>query len=99
MSDLVTRDVGYAHDGCRMVGLVCAPRADHLPRAAAVLLVHDAFGVSDEMTGVARRLAEHGHPVLVADVWGERTLPRTDAEIGPLIGAMLADRPGWLGRL
>lgn len=96
MSDLVTRDVGYAHDGCRMVGLVCAPRS---PSAAAVLLVHDAFGVSDDMAGIARLLAGHGHPVFVADVWGGRTLPRSDAEIGPLIGAMAADRPRWLGRL
>ena len=97
MSDLVTRDVEYLHDGTRMVGYLCAP-AD-ARRSAGVLLVHDAFGVSPDMVAVAHRLADLGHAVLVADVWGDRTLPATQPEIGPLIGGMVTDRPRWMGRL
>ncbi|GAB3161789.1 hypothetical protein GCM10027059_12790 [Myceligenerans halotolerans] len=37
-----------------------------------------------------RRLAALGHPVFCADVWGERTQPQAEPEIGPLIGAMAA---------
>jgi len=101
MSPVTTRDVEYRQDDTRLLGLLCAPstpRADG-PAPAAVLLLHDAFGVSDEMVTVARRLAEEGHPVLVADLWGERRLPASEAEVGPLIGGMVADRPRWLARI
>jgi dienelactone hydrolase len=37
--------------------------------------------------------------VFAADVWGERTCPTSDAEIGPLIGGVVADRARWTGRL
>jgi dienelactone hydrolase len=95
--DLVTRDVEYWHDGTRMLGRVCAPTGGR--RSLGVLLIHDAFGISDEMTAHARRLAEAGHPVFLADVWGERYLPRAQAEIGQLIGGMVDDRDRWMGRV
>lgn len=97
MNDLVSRDVGYAHDGTRMTGLLVAPRdARGLP---AVLLVHDAFGLSEDMISIARRIAELGLAVFAADVWGERTQPASESEIGPLIGSMTADRTRWMARL
>lgn len=98
MSELVTRDVAYEHDGTRMLGLVCAP-ASPAPDAPAVLLVHDAFGLGPEMTANAERLARAGHPVFLADVWGGRTTPASVDEIGPLIGGLAGDRPRWLARL
>lgn len=97
MNDLVIRDVEYRHEGTRMLGQVCAPAGDRRP--IGVLLIHDAFGLSPEMTAHARRLAAAGYPVFLADVWGERTLPRAESEIGPLIGGMVADRDRWLGRI
>lgn len=98
VTETVSRDVEYRHDGSRMIGLVCAPGRS-AGTAAAVLLIHDAFGLSDEMVAAATRLAEAGHPVFLADVWGERFAPASDAEIGPLIGSMAGDRDRWMARV
>lgn len=97
MNDLVSRDVEYRHDDTRMVGLLCAPEA--APARPGILLVHDAFGLSPDMIDVAHRLAGLGFAVFAADVWGDRTQPATQPEIGPLIGGMVADRPRWMARI
>lgn len=91
------RDVEYWHGDTRMLGYVCAPGGG--VTSPAVLLVHDAFGVSEDMIGIAHRLAERGHPVFIADVWGERRLPRGEHEVGPLIGGLAGDRDQWMGRV
>lgn len=97
MSALVIRDVVYTHDDARLMGMVCAPEgAVDLP---AVVLIHDAFGLGDEMLEHARALAELGYAVFAADVWGDRFTPTSDAEIGPLIGGMVADRAKWIERI
>jgi len=98
MSDLLTSDVEYRHQDTRMIGHALAPTAGP-PDAAAVLLLHDAYGISDHLRSIAADLAAHGHPVFAADLWGERTLPTSEAEIGPLIGGMVGDRERWLGRV
>lgn len=101
MTQAASRDVAYQHEGTRMLGLVMAPRGEAAgdSSAAAVLLVHDAFGLGEEMIGNATRLAEAGHPVFLADVWGERATPSSVTEIGPLISGMAQDRDRWLGRI
>ena len=43
--------------------------------ACTVLLFPDAYGVGDHALGLAAALAGEGHPVLVADTWGERRQP------------------------
>jgi len=91
-----SRDLEYRHDDTRMLGLLRLPAA---PTGAAVLLLHDAFGVSEEMVAAADRLAALGSPVLIADLWGERRRPATEAEIGPLIGSLVGDRERWLARV
>lgn len=101
MTQAAGRDVEYQHEGTRMLGLVMAPQGGAAgdSSAAAVLLIHDAFGISEEMIGNATRLAAAGHPVFLADVWGERATPASVTEIGPLIGAMAQDHDLWLGRV
>jgi len=97
MDEVVQRDVEYSHDGTRMIGALLAPHgAQGLP---GVLLVHDAYGLSDHVLDVAHRLVGLGHGVFAADVWGGRTRPQRQEEIGPLIGAMVSDRPRWTARL
>ncbi|MBO0610113.1 dienelactone hydrolase family protein [Myceligenerans salitolerans] len=95
--DVRVRDVEYTHDGTRMRGAVVA--APGTRGAPGVLLVHDAFGPGEDMLAIARRLAALGRPVFCADIWGARTRPRTMAEIGPLIGGMVADRARWIARV
>lgn len=92
------RDVEYWHDGTRMVGMLRAPATDEAP-LPTVLLIHDAFGLGDDMLVVADRLVDAGHPVFLADVWGERTTPTSNDEIGPLIGSMAGDRDRWMARV
>lgn len=97
MTALTARDVEYTHDGTRMIGYLCAPEgAERLP---GILLVHDAFGLGDDLVETARRYAALGFSVFAADVWGERTTPTSEPEIGPLIGGMVGDRPRWLARI
>ncbi|MEG3615229.1 dienelactone hydrolase family protein [Isoptericola haloaureus] len=97
MDDAVLRDVEYSHEDTRMVGAVVAPPGAE--NAPGVLLVHDAFGLGDDMFAVARGLVRLGYAVFAADVWGDRTRPATQDEIGPLIGAMVSDRTRWTGRV
>ncbi|MFE6760817.1 dienelactone hydrolase family protein [Streptomyces sp. NPDC057689] len=99
MNQTIGRDVEYLHEGTRLLGRVVAPRNGAADNSAAVLLLHDAFGIGDELTGNATRIAEAGHPVFVADLWGERATPTSGSEIGPLIGAMAQDRDRWRGRV
>ena len=97
MADMIVRDVEYSHDGSRMLGYLCAPSAAvQLP---GIVLVHDAFGLNEDMIGIARRYAALGFAVFAADVWGDRMTPTSGAEIGPLIGGMVRNRNSWLGRI
>lgn len=97
MPEIITTNVEYAHDGTRMLGLLCAPAdASELP---AVVLIHDAFGLSEEMIAIAQSIAGLGFAVLAADVWGERRTPQHMSEVGPLIGSMATDREGWIERI
>jgi dienelactone hydrolase len=97
MPALIERDVEYQLGGTRMRGLLIATAgASDLP---AVLLIHDAFGLGDDMIAIARRLAERGYAVFAADVWGDRTTPTEQTEIGPLMGSMVGNRPEWIARI
>jgi len=94
---LIERDVEYTHAHDSMVGLLCAPAgASSLP---TVVLFHDAYGLNDDTVRSARRLAALGYAVFAADVWGDRTTPTEESQIGPLIGGMVSDRDRWLGRV
>jgi dienelactone hydrolase len=97
MPALIARDVAYAHGSTEMLGMLVAPEgATALP---TVVLLHDAFGLGADAVAQARRLAELGIAVLAADVWGDRHTPACGRDIGPLIGAMVADRAEWMGRV
>ena len=103
MVNLTVRDVEYTHDGTRMIGYFCVASAAHSALAAqpapGIVLIHDAFGLGDDMMRTAERYAGLGFAVLAADVWGERTVPETEPQIGPLIGGMASDREKWMGRI
>lgn len=97
MADLTRRDVEYRLGDTTMRGLFVAPAgAAELP---TVLLIHDAFGLGDDMIAIAERLAARGLAVFAADVWGDRTTPTAQSEIGPLIRSMASNRPGWQARI
>ena len=93
----IERDVDYAVGQTHMRGLLVAP--DDAKSAPTVLLIHDAFGLGEDMIAIARDIATLGYTVFAADVWGDRITPGSQPEIGPLIGAMVGDRPQWHARL
>jgi dienelactone hydrolase len=97
MRDVIARDIEYWHDATRLLGHVCVPAGDRT--GATVLLLPDAYGVTKHMIGIARSLAEQGHAVFVADLWGDGLLPADQAEFGPLIGTMANDRERWNRRV
>ena len=97
MDELVTIDVEYDSDGERMVGCFCTPAG--AADAPGLTLVRDAFGLTSDVVREAQEWAARGYAVFAADVWGDRTLPQSQAEIGPLIGGMVADRGRWMRRI
>jgi len=86
----------HAADGAELIGAFVSEAG--VPRPG-VLLIHDASGVSEPMKATAHRIAELGYSVLLADLWGEGRTPRSDDEIGPLIGSMVSDRERWVVRV
>jgi dienelactone hydrolase len=82
-------DIEYVHDGVRMVGQLAVDdgRAGTRP---AVLVSHDAMGISDHPKRTARRLAELGYVALAIDYHGGGTTLPPD-EIGPRLGALMGD--------
>lgn len=97
MTALRIRDVTYGSPDDPMTGMLVSPDiAGPLP---TILLFPDAFGLGDDALTIARRLAESGRAVFAADVWGGRLTRTSMAEIGPLIGGLVAGRSRWLSRL
>lgn len=83
-----TRDLEYRDAaGKRYVGFLARPEQ---PSGAAVLLAHNAPGVSDFERGVARRLAALGYVVLCADYNGDGEVLTMQA-IQPRFAPLMAD--------
>lgn len=98
MSQIAGKSVEYSYDSARLVGHFCKDGAAADPRPG-VVIVHDAFGVSDAMKQIAARVAELGYAVLAADLWGDGAQLKEESAIGPMIGRMASDRKCWMGRL
>jgi dienelactone hydrolase len=92
--DIRQREVDYRSGETVMRGVLLAPRC--VVARPAIVLIHDAFGLGDEMLAIAERLAELGHTVFAADVWGDR---RTPANPQAAIEEMTGDRAEWMARL
>ena len=99
MSHAQRRDVEHFSGHSRMLGELFAPGQGAQPGRPPVLLIHDAFGLGTFIAEIALALAERGHAVFAADIWGERTRPGSEAEIGPLIGSMVGNHAEWIARL
>ena len=96
MPELTAESLRYRHESTELIGYLVREVGTSRP---GVLLIHDAFGVSEAMKATAHRIAELGYSVLLADLWGAGTTPRGEAEIGPLIGSLVSDRDRWVGRV
>jgi dienelactone hydrolase len=93
---LTAQSLQYSHAGTELIGYLVRRQGTARP---GVLLIHDAFGVSEPMKAAARRIAELGYSVLLIDLWGEGRTAGSDEEVGPLIGPLVSDREVWVGRV
>ena len=87
----------YSFDGADLVGAFYD--FDPTLKKPAVMLIHDAFGVSEYMTHKAMEVAAEGYAVLAADVWGDGRVMHDEWEVGPVIARFAQDRTTWMGRL
>jgi len=89
-----TQDIEYRDaDGKRYVGFLARPDR---PNGAAVLVAHNAPGVSDFERGLARRLADLGYVVLCADYVGDGevlTMDVVPARLAPYLEDSSRIRP------
>jgi dienelactone hydrolase len=81
--------IEYLHDGVRLVGELAVDdsRAGVRP---AVLVGHDARGISDQSKDTARRLAELGYVALAIDYYGGGVMLPAD-DVAPRLGALMGD--------
>lgn len=83
-----TADLEYKDaDGQRYVGFLVIP---DIANGAAVIVAHNAPGVSDFERGVARRLGDAGYVALCADYIGDGVV-LGPAELGPRLQPLLED--------
>lgn len=97
MTRLIESDLEYFHDGARMIGRRFAPEGQG--DRAAILVIHAAHGLGEQVLDCARRAAELGYAVLALDLWGERRQISDPAEIGRLLASFNADSAMWMGRI
>src|SRR5436190_20890680 len=85
------QEITYSADGVEMRGVLATPDAG--ARGPAVLLAHEAPGLSEHCRDRARRLAELGYVAFALDAWGDaRVLPLD--EVRPRMMAWIADPTG-----
>ena len=97
MTELQSNNLEYSFGAQKLIGFLAKPQAQAV--RAGVVLIHDAFGVSDFIRGQAELLAAQGYAVLAADIWGDGRQLRDESEIGPTIGRFASDRAEWMGRI
>ncbi|WP_322044708.1 dienelactone hydrolase family protein [Paraburkholderia sp. J67] len=98
MSRITGQVVEYTYEDARLVGYLSRDEAIG-GNQPGIVIVHDAFGVSEFIKGIADRVAALGYAVLAADVWGDGLQLRDESQIGPTIGRFVGDRATWMGRL
>jgi len=89
--------VEYDDAGRRCRGVVMRERSA-LERRPGVVLFPDARGLGETAKASARRLAEHGFVVLVADLYGQATYAAELPRALELMNALRADPVRWRGR-
>lgn len=102
MAGITERDVVYsaielgAAEAPQLRGMLVAPAG--AVAGPSVVLIHDAFGLGNQMIETARSLAQMGLSVFLADVWGDRAQPKQD-EISNHIGRMKGNPAIWQARI
>lgn len=98
MPNFVRTPIDYSFDGVVMSGELVVDASIAGPRPG-VLVVHEAFGLGEHAIANAERLAGQGYAALAMDLWGSRAQITEMPKVMDAIGAMVADRATWMGRV
>lgn len=98
MPNFVRKPIDYSFGGVAMSGELVFDAAISGPRPG-VLVVHEAFGLGEHAIASAERLAGLGYTALAMDLWGSRAQVTEMPKVMEAIGAMVADRAAWMGRV
>ncbi len=90
-----TEDIEYTYDGLRLVGEISFDDSRSGKRPA-VLISHDAGGLSPHPKSTARRLAELGYVAFALDYYGDGQ-PLPPEEIGPRFSGLMGSAEGTRG--
>ncbi len=86
---MITEDVEYATDGVRFRGFLAAPGGSQ--RRAAILVAHEAPGLSEHTRDVAERLAREGYVAFAMDYVGAGRRFTEVPEVIAQVNAWVAD--------
>jgi dienelactone hydrolase len=92
--ELPLKSLAYECDGVRLEGVLAGDDAEASSRPG-ILIVHDAWGIGDNVRLRARMLAKLGYVALGADIYGEGRRPAVVAEAQAEVDRFKAD-PGLL---
>ena len=89
--------ISCPHEGIVLEGEMAVPagRGPH----PAVLIVHSAFGLGDQMRSIAVRLAEEGYLALAVDMYGEGAYSEDHEVIAGLVRPIWGNAPRLRSRM
>jgi carboxymethylenebutenolidase len=74
-AELVTSEIDYTGDGASMGYLAYPKDAAHAP---GIILIHEWWGLNDQIRGMANRFAEQGYVALAVDLYGGQSTEDAD---------------------
>jgi carboxymethylenebutenolidase len=97
--DVVARDVGYVSmGGGTVTGYLVRPTAAGGTPLPGIVMIHEWWGLNDNIRTMARRLAGEGYAVLAVDLYGGKTA-QTPQEAQTLMAAATRDPAANLANL
>lgn len=84
--DVVIQTIAYHQDSTALEGKLVAPATANV-RLPGIVLFPDWMGMSPQATAYAKRVAEWGYAVFVADIYGKGAQPKSSDEASKLSGA------------
>ena len=93
---MAAEEIAYSADGAEMRGFLATPGGRG--RGPAVLVAHEAPGLTDHCRDRARRLADLGYVAFALDAWGGGQVLTVD-EARPRLIAWIADPSGLHARM
>ncbi len=95
-SGIVTKTVAYDHDRQKLLGFMARPKDNHLH--PALILIHEWWGLNENIKENARRFAKAGYVTLAVDLYAGRVATTLD-EARSLAGGVRSNMPQALDNL